>query len=220
MRLMLLGGPGAGKGTQAKRLMEYLHIPQISTGDMLRQAIKDKTPLGLQVQTIMQNGQLVSDEIIIAVVKERLKNADCANGYLLDGFPRTIAQAQGMRSNNIQLDVVIELYVPNDELMKRVTKRRVHLSSGRIYHLDFHPPKVPNCDDITGEPLIQREDDMEETMRKRLDVYHTVTAPLLAYYQDWQKSGDIKAPKVYKVDGLGKEDEIFAKLLAILKEVK
>lgn len=220
MRLMLLGGPGAGKGTQAKKLMQFFNIPQISTGDMLRQAIRDNTPLGLKVQAIMQSGQLVSDDIIIALVKERLNEPDCANGYLLDGFPRTINQAEGMRSANIRLDTVLDLYVPDEELMHRVTGRRVHPASGRLYHIDFHPPKIQNIDDVTGEPLVQREDDSEETMRKRLDVYYASTAPLLQYYQDWEKTGDKMAPSVHKINGLGKEEEVLERVLSVLKEGK
>lgn len=217
MRLMLLGGPGAGKGTQAKKLMQYFNIPQISTGDMLRQAIRDKTALGLKVQAIMQSGHLVSDDIIIALVKERLQEPDCLNGYLLDGFPRTITQAEGMRAANILLDKVIELYVPDEELMRRVTGRRVHPASGRLYHLDFHPPKRANIDDVTGEPLILREDDSAETMQKRLNVYYAATAPLLSYYQNWEKTGDKMAPSVHRVDGFGKEEEVLEKILTVLK---
>jgi adenylate kinase len=217
MRLMLLGGPGAGKGTQATKLMHHFHIPQISTGDMLRTAIAEGTPLGKEVKSIMDSGQLVSDDIMIALVKDRLKQADCQNGYLLDGFPRTLAQAQAMRDAHIVLDDVIELVVPDEEIVERITGRRVHVASGRVYHIHFHPPKLLDCDDVTGEPLIQREDDREETIKKRLKVDHELTEPLVQYYQLWESSEDPEAPAVHQVQGVGEVDDIFSNMLQVLK---
>ena len=182
MRIILLGSPGAGKGTQAKYICEKFRIPQIATGDMLRAAVEAKTELGQEAQKIMQKGELVPDAIMIGLVKERISQPDCKNGYLLDGFPRTIAQAEALINAGIDIDYVIEVFVADDEIIKRLTGRRVHLKSGRIYHELFHPPKVANKDDVTGEPLIQREDDKEETVRKRLEVYHQQTEPLKTYH--------------------------------------
>lgn len=217
MRLMLLGGPGAGKGTQATKLMHHFHIPQISTGDMLRTAIAEGTPLGKKVKSIMDSGQLVSDDIMISLVKDRLKQADCKNGYLLDGFPRTLAQAQAMRDAHIPLDEVIELVVPDEDIIARITGRRVHVASGRVYHVHFHPPKVADQDDVTGEPLIQREDDQEETIKKRLNVYHELTEPLVQYYRSWQSTKDPEAPTVHQVQGVGEVETIFSNILGKLR---
>src|SRR5574344_2768047 len=195
MRIILLGAPGAGKGTQAQFLMDKYGIPQISTGDMLRAAIKAGTPLGLKAKEVMDKGQLVSDEIIIGLVKDRVAQADCANGFLFDGFPRTIPQAEAIDSNGIGIDAVVEIVVPDEEIVKRMSGRRVHLASGRTYHVKFNPPKVEGKDDVTGEELVQRDDDKEETVKKRLDVYSSQTRPLVDYYQNWAKEDPAKAPK-------------------------
>lgn len=205
IRLMLLGGPGAGKGTQAQGLIEYFKIPQISTGDMLRTAVAKGTELGQKAQSYMNQGQLVPDDLIIAMVKERLQAPDCERGYLLDGFPRTLVQAQAMVEAHIDLDHVVEIGVDDDEIVKRVCGRRVHPASGRVYHVDFHPPKVNYLDDVTGEPLIQRDDDKEETIRKRLAVYHQQTAPLIGFYQHELalKYPNAKIPAYHRVDGMG-----------------
>ncbi len=208
MRLILLGGPGAGKGTQATFIKEKFGIPQISTGDMLRAAVKAGTPLGLEAKKIMDAGGLVSDEIILGLVKERLTQADCAKGYLLDGFPRTIPQAEGMKAMGIDVDYVVEIDVDDAEIIKRMSGRRAHLASGRTYHVIFNPPKVEGKDDVTGEPLVQRDDDKEETVRKRLDVYHQQTEPLVKFYSDWAKSGAAKSPQYRKVAGVGSMDSI------------
>lgn len=216
MRLILLGGPGAGKGTQANYIKEKLGIPQISTGDMLRAAVKAGTPLGLEAKKIMDAGKLVSDEIILGLVKERLKEPDCAKGYLLDGFPRTIPQAQGMKDMGIEVDRVVEIHVDDAEIIKRMSGRRAHLSSGRTYHVLFNPPKVADKDDVTGEPLIQRDDDKEETVRKRLEVYHQQTEPLIEYYSKWSQSGDKKAPKYVKIHGIGTVEQIRERLFSAL----
>ncbi len=208
MRLILLGAPGAGKGTQANLIKEKFNIPQISTGDMLRAAVKAGTTLGVAAKKVMDEGKLVSDEIIIDLVKERIKNADCANGFLFDGFPRTIPQAQAMKDAGIPIDYVVEIDVDDSEIVKRMSGRRVHLASGRTYHVVFNPPKVEGRDDVTGEDLIQRPDDAEETVLKRLTVYHEQTKPLVDYYTDWQKTGDAKAPKVVHVPGIGSVDAI------------
>lgn len=217
MRLILLGPPGAGKGTQAAIICKQFGIPQISTGDMLRAAVKAGTPLGQQAQTIMAAGGLVSDEIIIGLVRERLQAADCAKGYLLDGFPRTIPQAEAMKANGIRIDHVLEIDVADEEIIQRMSGRRVHPGSGRTYHLRFNPPKVEGLDDISGEPLIQREDDKEETVRKRLEVYRAQTLPLVAYYKNWAASGDAMAPKYAYVAGVGAVEEISQKIFAALK---
>jgi adenylate kinase len=216
MKLILLGAPGAGKGTQANYIKEKFGIPQISTGDMLRAAIKAGTPLGLAAKKVMDAGNLVSDDIIINLVKERIKDADCANGFLFDGFPRTIPQAQAMKDADIRIDYVVEIDVADTEIVQRMSGRRVHLASGRTYHELFNPPKVPGKDDITGEDLVQRPDDVEDTVVKRLSVYHEQTKPLVDYYTAWEKSGDTKAPKVRHVPGVGSvegiRDQIFKAL--------
>lgn len=217
MRLMLLGGPGAGKGTQAVKLIQRYQIPQISTGDMLRAAIAAGTSLGKEAKAIMEAGGLVSDAIMIALVKERLQQQDCDKGYLLDGFPRTLPQAEAMKEAKIGLDHVIEIAVPDEEIITRLSGRRVHVASGRAYHIPFHPPKVPDIDDVTGEPLIQRDDDKEETIKKRLSVYHTQTKPLITYYQNWEKSGDPLAPHYHRILGVGKVEDIFSAILAALQ---
>ncbi|MDD5385211.1 MAG: adenylate kinase [Gallionella sp.] len=216
MRLILLGAPGAGKGTQANYIKEKFNIPQISTGDMLRAAVKAGTPLGIAAKKVMDAGGLVSDDIIINLVKERIKDADCANGFLFDGFPRTIPQAQAMKDAGIPIDYVVEIEVADSEIIKRMSGRRVHPASGRTYHLVFNPPKVAGKDDITGEDLVQRPDDAEETVLKRLTVYHDQTKPLVEYYSAWAKSGDAKAPKCVNVPGVGSveniRDQVFAAL--------
>ena len=216
MRLILLGAPGAGKGTQANHIKEKFGIPQISTGDMLRAAVKAGTPLGIAAKKIMDAGQLVSDDIIINLVKERIKDADCANGFLFDGFPRTISQAEAMKQAGVKLDYVVEIDVADSEIIQRMSGRRVHLASGRTYHVTFNPPKVAGKDDVTGEDLIQRPDDAEETVRKRLEVYHSQTKPLVDYYSNWAKSGDANAPKCVNVPGVGSVEAIRDKVFAAL----
>ncbi len=208
MRLILLGGPGAGKGTQAKFITEKFGIPQISTGDMLRAAVKEGTPLGLEAKKYMDAGQLVPDDVIIGLVKERIKEPDCEKGFLFDGFPRTIPQAEAMKEAGVKIDYVVEIAVPDEEIIKRMSGRRVHLPSGRTYHVIFNPPKVEGKDDVTGEPLVQREDDKEETVRKRLEVYHAQTEPLVDFYKKWEESGDANAPKYVRIDGVGTVEEI------------
>ena len=217
MRLILLGPPGAGKGTQATYIKDAYGIPQISTGDMLRAAVKAGTPLGLLAKKVMDSGALVSDDIIIGLVKERLKAPDCANGYLFDGFPRTIPQADAMKDAGVAIDYVLEIDVPDAAIVERMSGRRAHVASGRTYHVKFNPPKVAGKDDVTGEDLIQRDDDREETVRKRLDVYHAQTKPLVEYYERWAASGDPRAPKYRRVDGMGSVDAIRAAALAALK---
>jgi len=217
MRLILLGPPGAGKGTQAAFIRETFAIPQISTGDMLRAARAAKTPLGIEAGKIMDAGRLVSDEIILGLVRERLKAPDCARGYLFDGFPRTIPQAQALKSGGIALDYVLEIDVPDEEVISRMSGRRVHLASGRTYHVRFNPPRVAGKDDPTGEPLVQRDDDREETVRHRLEVYRSQTRPLVDYYGAWAKSGDAAAPKYRRISGLGPVDEIKQRVLAALR---
>lgn len=216
MRLILLGGPGAGKGTQANYIKEKYNIPQISTGDMLRAQIKAGTELGMKAKAIMDAGGLVSDDIIIGMVKARLAEDDCKNGYLFDGFPRTIPQAEAMKAAGVPIDFVVEIDVPDEEIIKRMSGRRVHVASGRTYHVVFNPPKVAGKDDVTGEDLIQRDDDKEETVKKRLDVYHAQTEPLVKYYGDWGKSGEPGAPKYVKVAGVGKVDGIRDSIFAAL----
>jgi len=211
MKLILLGPPGAGKGTQANFITTKFGIPQISTGDMLRAAIKAGTPLGLAAKKVMDQGALVSDDIIIGLVQERLKQPDCRRGYLFDGFPRTIPQAEAMRKAGVPLDFVLEIDVPDAEIIARMSGRRVHLSSGRTYHVKFNPPKVADKDDVTGEALIQRDDDKEETVRNRLNVYHTQTKPLVAYYSKWAAEGDPRAPQYRKISGTGTVDDIRAR---------
>jgi adenylate kinase len=216
MRLILLGGPGAGKGTQANYIKEKYGIPQISTGDMLRAQIKAGTELGMKAKAIMDAGGLVSDDIIIGMVKARLTEADCKNGYLFDGFPRTIPQAEAMKAAGVPIDFVVEIDVADEEIVKRMSGRRVHVASGRTYHVVFNPPKVAGKDDVTGEDLIQRDDDKEETVKKRLDVYHAQTEPLVKYYGDWGKSGEAGAPRYVKVAGVGKVDGIRDSIFAAL----
>lgn len=208
MRLILLGAPGAGKGTQAQFICERYSIPQISTGDMLRAAVKEGSDLGLKVKEIMSSGGLVSDDIIIALVKERIAQPDCSNGFLFDGFPRTIRQADAMKEANVKLDHVLEIAVDDEEIVKRLAGRRVHPGSGRVYHVEYNPPKEPGKDDVTGEALIQRDDDREATVRNRLAVYHEQTAPLVDYYRDWASQEPEKAPAYHRVDGVGSVDEI------------
>jgi adenylate kinase len=202
MRLILLGPPGAGKGTQATFLKDAFGIPQISTGDMLRAAVKAGTPLGLAAKKVMDSGALVSDDIIIGLVRERLREPDCAKGYLFDGFPRTIPQAQAMRDSGVGIDYVVEIHVPDEAIVERMSGRRTHVASGRTYHVKFNPPKVAGKDDITGEDLVQREDDREETVRKRLAVYQAQTRPLVDYYATWAREGDGRAPRYRRVDGM------------------
>jgi adenylate kinase len=217
VRLILLGPPGAGKGTQAAFICEAYRIPQISTGDMLRAAVKVGTPLGMAAKKVMDAGSLVSDEIIIGLVDERLKGADCANGYLFDGFPRTIPQAEALKAAGVALDYVLEIVVPDAAIVERMSGRRVHVASGRTYHVKYNPPKIADRDDVTGEPLIQREDDREETVEKRLAVYHAQTEPLIAYYRRWSASGDARAPRLRKVDGVGAVEDVRDKALAALR---
>ncbi|MFZ9103273.1 MAG: adenylate kinase [Burkholderiaceae bacterium] len=216
MRLILLGPPGAGKGTQANYIKDHCGIPQISTGDMLRAAVKAGTPLGLEAKKVMDAGGLVSDDIIINLVKERLTQSDCQSGYLFDGFPRTIPQAQAMKDARVGLDVVLELQVPDADIINRMSGRRVHVASGRTYHVTFNPPKQAGVDDETGEPLIQRDDDKEETVRKRLEVYHAQTRPLVDFYSQWAASGDVAAPKMVSISGVGSVDEITQRVMKAL----
>jgi adenylate kinase len=216
MRLILLGAPGAGKGTQAAFLCKQYGIPQVSTGDMLRAAVKAGTPLGLAAKKVMDSGALVSDEIIIGLVKERIAQPDCANGFLFDGFPRTIAQAEAMKTAGVKLDFVLEIDVPDAAIIERMSGRLFHIASGRSYHVRFNPPKVAGKDDVTGEPLIQRDDDKEETVRKRLQVYQSQTRPLVDYYARWGATGDAAAPRYRKIDGTGSVDQITARALAAL----
>jgi len=216
MKLILLGAPGAGKGTQANYIKEKFNIPQISTGDMLRAAVKAGTPLGVVAKKVMDAGGLISDDIIIGLVKERIKEADCSKGFLFDGFPRTIPQAQAIKDAGIQIDYVVEIDVADSEIIQRMSGRRVHLPSGRTYHVVFNPPKVKGKDDITGEELVQRPDDAEETVIKRLHVYHDQTKPLVDFYSKWQKSGEAKAPKCVKIPGVGKVEKIRDQVFAAL----
>lgn len=218
MRLILLGAPGAGKGTQASYIKERFNIPQISTGDMLRAAVKEGTPLGIAAKQVMDAGGLVSDDIIIGLVKDRLKQPDCANGYLFDGFPRTIPQADAMKEAGVVIDYVLEIDVPDQAIIERMSGRRVHPASGRTYHVSFNPPKVAGKDDLTGEELIQRDDDREETVRKRLAVYHEQTEVLVGYYNDWAQSGAPGAPKYRKIAGVGAVEEIRDRAFAALAE--
>jgi adenylate kinase len=208
MKLILLGAPGAGKGTQAQFICEHFAIPQISTGDMLRAAVKAGTPLGIAAKKVMDSGGLVSDEIIIGLVTDRLQQPDCAEGYLFDGFPRTLPQAEAMKIAGVALDYVLEIDVADEEIIERMSGRRVHLASGRTYHVRFNPPQVDGKDDATGEELIQRADDQEETVRKRLQIYHSQTKPLLDYYRAWAATGDPKAPQCPRIAGVGSVEEI------------
>ena len=216
MKLILLGAPGAGKGTKATFICQKYGIPQISTGDMLRAAVKAGTPLGVQAKTIMDAGGLVSDDLIINLVKERITQADCANGFLFDGFPRTIPQADAMKAAGVKLDYVLEIDVPFDAIIDRMSGRRSHPPSGRTYHVKFNPPKVAGVDDVTGEPLVQREDDKEETVKKRLDVYSAQTRPLVEYYSAWSKAEPAAAPKYRAISGTGNVDDITARAFAAL----
>jgi adenylate kinase len=216
MRLILLGGPGAGKGTQAGFIKEQFGIPQISTGEMLRAAVREGTPLGRAAQKVMEAGGLVPDDIIIQLVKERIGRPDCAKGFLFDGFPRTIPQAQAMRDAGVAIDYVIEIDVDDEEIIRRISGRRVHPPSGRTYHIVFNPPRTPDRDDVTGESLIQREDDREETVRKRLAVYHEQTEPLIEYYARWAASGEPGAPAYMKISGIGGVNEIRDRIFVAL----
>ena len=216
MRMILLGPPGAGKGTQATYLTKHFGIPQISTGDMLRAAVKAGTPLGLAAKKVMDTGALVSDDIIIGLVKERLKQPDCVQGYLFDGFPRTIPQAEAMRDAGVRIDYVLEIDVPADDIVLRMSGRRAHLASGRTYHVKFNPPKVAGKDDVTGEPLVQREDDREETVKHRLDVYQAQTRPLVDFYGRWAKTGAAAAPNYRKISGQGSVEAIRDRAIAAL----
>ena len=218
MRLILLGAPGAGKGTQAAFIKEHFNIPQISTGDMLRAAVKAGTPMGLAAKKVMDAGGLVSDDIIIGLVKDRLKESDCASGYLFDGFPRTLPQADAMKDAGVLIDYVLEIDVPDSSIIERMSGRRVHTASGRTYHVSFNPPKVVGKDDVTGEELIQRDDDREETVKKRLEVYHGQTKLLVGYYNDWATSGKPGAPKYRKIAGVGPVDVIRDSAFAALSE--
>ena len=216
MRLILLGAPGAGKGTQASFICQKFGIPQISTGDMLRAAVKAGTELGVAAKKVMDAGGLVSDDIIIGLVKERITQPDCAKGFLFDGFPRTIPQADAMKAAGVKLDFVLEIDVPDSAIIERMSGRRVHVGSGRTYHTKFNPPKVEGKDDVTGEELIQRDDDKEETVKKRLDVYQAQTRPLVDYYSTWAASGDAQAPQYRRIEGIGSVDEITGRALAAL----
>ncbi len=218
MRIIILGCPGAGKGTQARFIAEQYHIPQISTGDMLRAAVQSGNDLGKTAKKIMDEGGLVSDDLIIALVKDRIQQADCQNGFLFDGFPRTIPQAEAIRQQKIPLDFVIEIDVSDEEIVKRLSGRRIHPASGRTYHMIYNPPQVDSVDDITGEPLIHREDDDEQTVRKRLAVYHEQTQPLLNYYAKWANNGDPNAPRYIKIDGMGSVTEIRDRIFAALSQ--
>jgi adenylate kinase len=217
MRLILLGAPGAGKGTQAAYICQKYGIPQISTGDMLRAAVKAGTELGVAAKKVMDAGGLVSDDIIIGLVKERIAQPDCANGFLFDGFPRTIPQADAMKAAGVKLDVVLEIDVPDEAIIERMSGRLFHTASGRSYHVKFNPPKMAGKDDVTGEDLVQRDDDKEETVRKRLAVYQSQTRPLVDYYSKWAATGDAQAPRYARISGLGSVDEIKARAFAALE---
>ncbi len=220
MRLILLGGPGAGKGTQANYIKEKYQIPQISTGDMLRAAVKAGSELGKQAKGYMDSGGLVPDEVIIGLVKERIQEPDCEKGFLFDGFPRTIPQADAMKEAGVPIDAVVDIEVPDDEIIKRMSGRRAHLPSGRTYHIVFNPPKEEGKDDVTGEPLVQRDDDKEETVRKRLDVYHAQTEPLIDYYKNWESSGEAAAPNYIRIEGVGQVDEIKENIYNALDKIR
>ena len=216
MKVILLGGPGAGKGTQANFIKEKYNIPQISTGDMLRAAVKAGTEMGIAAKKVMDAGGLVSDEIILGLVKERTAEADCANGFLFDGFPRTLAQAESLKTQGVDIDAVVEIAVEDAEIVRRMSGRRVHVASGRTYHVVFNPPKVEGKDDETGEDLIQRADDAEDTVLKRLEVYHAQTAPLIGYYSAWATSGEANAPRYIRIEGVGSVDLIRDNIFAAL----
>ncbi|RZT04541.1 Adenylate kinase [Duganella sp. CF402] len=218
MRLILLGAPGAGKGTQANFIKEKYNIPQISTGDMLRAAIKAGTELGMAAKKVMDAGGLVSDDIIIGLVKDRLAQPDCANGYLFDGFPRTIAQADAMKDSGVAVDYVLEIAVPDESIIERMDGRRCHPASGRVYHVKFNPPKEEGKDDVTGEPLVQRDDDKAEVVKKRLDVYHNQTEVLLGYYNTWAQTGEPGAPKYRRIEGVGPVEQIRDSAFAALSK--
>ncbi len=217
MKLILLGPPGAGKGTQAKAICEKYSIPQISTGDMLRAAVRAETSLGIEAKKVMDTGELVSDDLILQLVRDRISEDDCASGYLLDGFPRTIAQAEGMKKLGIGVDFVVELQVADAEIIERISGRRIHLASGRVYHVKFNPPKTENLDDESGEPLIQRDDDTEQTVRKRLQVYHEQTAPLINYYSDNEDKSSDDGPVLVRVNGSGDLNEISKNIFGLLQ---
>ena len=219
MRLILLGGPGAGKGTQANLIKENYQIPQISTGDMLRAAVKAGTELGLKAKGFMDSGGLVPDDVIIGLVKERIQEPDCEKGFLFDGFPRTIPQADAMKEAGVPIDAVVDINVPDEEIIKRMSGRRAHLASGRTYHIVFNPPKAEGKDDVTGEPLVQRDDDKAETVRKRLEIYHDQTEPLIDYYQNWQSSGEAGAPQYVRIEGVGKVEEIRDQVFSALDKL-
>jgi adenylate kinase len=220
MRLILLGGPGAGKGTQANFIKEKYGIPQISTGDMLRAAVKAGTPLGKEAKGYMDSGGLVPDEVIIGLVKERIQEPDCGKGFLFDGFPRTIPQADAMKDAGVPIDAVVDIDVPDEEIIKRMSGRRAHLASGRTYHIIYNPPKEEGKDDVTGEPLVQRDDDKEETVKKRLDVYHEQTEPLIDYYKKWEAAGEAAAPKYCHIHGVGSLEDITKQIFSALDNVK
>jgi len=217
MRLVLLGCPGVGKGTQAGFIRDELNIPQISTGDMLREEIRSQSDLGQEIQKIVADGKLVSDDLMVSLVKQRIQKEDCRNGFLLDGFPRTIPQAEALRENNISLDYIVEIRVPDEKIIERLSGRRVHPASGRVYHINFQPPKIQDKDDITGEALVQRPDDHEEIIRKRLTVYHKDTAPLVNYYLDLAKNAPENSPRYFIIDGLGSVDDVRQRIFSQLK---
>ena len=219
MRLILLGGPGAGKGTQANYIKDKYQIPQISTGDMLRAAVKAGSDLGKKAKEYMDSGGLVPDDVIIGLVQERIKAPDCEKGFLFDGFPRTIPQADAMKEAGVPIEAVVDIDVPDEEIIKRMSGRRVHPDSGRTYHVKFNPPSQEGKDDVTGEPLIQRDDDKEETVRKRLDVYHAQTEPLIDYYKNWENTGDSQAPTYIRIEGVGKVDDIRDSIFNALDKV-
>jgi adenylate kinase len=220
MRIILLGPPGAGKGTQARFLTEAFGIPQISTGDMLRREIKAGTALGIEAKKYMDAGALVPDDVVIRMVASRTREPDCANGYLFDGFPRTIPQAEAMKTTGLRIDYVLQIDVPDAEIVNRISGRRVHIASGRTYHVAFHPPKVAGKDDVTGDPLIQRDDDREEAVKKRITEYHAKTKPLVDYYQRWAATGDAHAPGYIKVEGIGGVDRIREQIFAALGQAR
>ncbi len=213
MKIILLGPPGAGKGTQAQVLKDRFNIPQISTGEILRAEIKAQSDLGMKLKAIVDSGALVSDDIIIEIVKKKIASSECKNGFLFDGFPRTLPQAEAIKNAGIKIDHVVEITVPDAEIVKRMSGRRVHLASGRTYHLEYNPPKVAGKDDVTSEALVQREDDREETVKKRLDIYHQQTKPLVEYYEKWANSGDAKAPKYHRTSGVGEISKITEDLI-------
>jgi adenylate kinase len=217
MRLILLGGPGAGKGTQAGFIAKHFSIPQISTGDMLRAAVDAGTALGREAKAVMDAGHLVSDDLILNLVRERIAEPDCGNGFLFDGFPRTIAQAEALKNQGVDIDYVVEIAVDDSEIIRRMSGRRVHLASGRTYHVEFNPPATQGKDDVTGEDLIQREDDREEVVRKRLQVYHDQTEPLIAYFRGWSTSGDKGAPSFVRIDGIGDVERVREDIIAALQ---